>query len=151
MINDNIQGKVLALFITLGDAEKTRQSVRSIQVDTLGIKDDKFYAKDSMRSILLSSSDSYKLTKEQGINIEEGSLGENILLSINPYHLKHGDTLKIGSTYLEITQNCTLCNGLSKVNPKLPKLLKSDRGIFAKYLKGVSEIKVGDSVEILNP
>lgn len=150
MINDNIQGKVLALFITLGDAEKTRQSVQSIQVDTLGIKDDKFYAKDSMRSILLSSSDSYRLTKEQGIIIKQGSLGENILLSINPYHLKHGDTLKIGSTYLEITQNCTLCNGLSKINPKLPKLLKSDRGIFAKYLKGSSEIKVNDKVEIIS-
>lgn len=150
MINDNTQGKVLALFITLGDAEKTRQSVRSIQVDTLGIKDDKFYAKDSMRSILLSSSDSYKLTKEQGIVIKQGSLGENILLSINPYHLKNGDTLKVGSTYLEITQNCTLCNGLSKVNSKLPKLLKSDRGIFASYLKGSSEIKVGDKVEILS-
>lgn len=151
MTTENTTGKVLALFITLNDGDKTRKSIQSIQVDELGIEDDKFYSKDSMRSILLSSSDSYKITKDQGIYIEEGSLGENILLSINPYHLKHGDTLKIGSTYLEITQNCTLCNGLSKVNPKLPKLLKSDRGIFAKYIKGNSAIKVGDKVEILVP
>lgn len=151
MKNDNTLGKVISLFITLCDAKKTRQSVQSIQVDKFGIMNDKFYAKDSMRSILLSSSESYSLTKEQGIYIGEGSLGENILLDINPYHLKHGDCLKIGSTYLEITQNCTLCNGLSKINPKLPKLLKNDRGIFAKYLKGNSEIKVGDKVEILSP
>ncbi|MBT5935365.1 MOSC domain-containing protein [Sulfurimonas sp.] len=150
MITETTTGKVLALFITLNDGNKTRKSIKSIHVDELGIKNDKFYSKDSMRSILLSSSDSYRLTKEQGISIEEGLLGENILLSINPYHLKHGDTLKIGSTYLEITQNCTLCNGLSKVNPRLPKILKSDRGIFAKYIKGSSEIKVDDKVEILD-
>jgi MOSC domain-containing protein YiiM len=141
-------GKVIELFITKNDDTKTRLSVTSIQVDEHGIIGDKFYAKDSMRSILLSSQDSYKMSKENGINLNSGALGENILIDINPYGLVHGDKIKIGNSLLEITQNCTLCKGLSTLNSKLPKLLKNDRGIFAKLLKGSSEIHINDKVEI---
>ena len=143
-------GKVIELFITKDDANKTRQSVESIKVDEDGIIGDKFYAKDAMRSILISSLDSYTLSKENAINLERGLLGENILIDINPYSLLNGDRLKIGTTELQITQNCTLCKGLSSLNSKLPKLLKNDRGIFAKVIKGSSEIHLGDKVEILS-
>ena len=143
-------GKVIELFITKDDTKKTRISVASIRVDKDGIKGDKFYAKDSMRAILLSSQDSYKLSKENAINLNTGALGENILIDINPYSLVHGDRIKIGNAELEITQNCTLCKGLSTLNSKLPKLLKNDRGIFAKVIEGSSEIHLGDKVEILS-
>ena len=106
-----------------------------------------------MRSILLTSLESYKLAQKSDIIMDSGSLGENILIDISPYHLQVGDRVKIGETLLEITQNCTLCKGLSSVHSQLPKLLKNDRGIFTKVVKGKSEIKVGDRVEIitLNP
>ena len=144
-----MQGKVLELFITKADDKKTRINVTSIKVDEQGIVNDKFYGKDSMRAILITSNTSYKLTKENGIDIRTGSLGENILIDISPYHLVHGDRLIIGNTTLEITQNCTLCQGLSSVDKKLPKLLKKDRGIFAKVISGNSEIHLDDKVEIL--
>ena len=143
-------GKVIELFITKDDGQKTRLSVSSITIDENGIKGDKFYAKDSMRSILISAEHSYKLSEENSIDLEAGSLGENILIDINPYSLVHGDRLKIGATVLQITQNCTLCKGLSSLDSKLPKLLKNDRGIFAKVIEGSSEIHLGDKVEILN-
>ena len=143
-------GKVIELFITKDDTKKTRISVASIRVDKDGIKGDKFYAKDSMRAILLSSQDSYKLSKENAIDLNTGALGENISIDINPYSLVHGDRIKIGNAELEITQNCTLCKGLSTLNSKLPKLLKNDRGIFAKVIEGSSEIHLGDKVEILS-
>jgi len=130
-------GKVIKLFITKDDEQKTRLSVSSITVDENGIEGDKFYAKDTMRSILVSSEHSYKLSRESSIDLETGSL-------------VHGDRLKIGDTLLQITQNCTLCKGLSSLNSKLPKLLKNDRGLFAKVIKGSSEIHLGDKVEILN-
>ncbi len=145
-----MQGKVLQLFITHNDADKTRESVEKISVDEFGIKDDKFYNKNLMRSILITSYESYKLSQENNISIETGSLGENILIDINPYDLNPGERLTIGSTVLEITQNCTLCKGLSTLNSKLPKLLKNDRGIFAKVIKGSSEIALDDKVEILS-
>lgn len=142
-------GKVIKLFITHDDKNKTRESVKSIFINELGIKNDKFYAKNFMRSILITSTDSYQLSKDNNIKLEYGSLGENILIDINPYKLLGGQRLMIEDAQLEITQNCTLCKGLSTVNLKLPKLLKNDRGIFAKVVKGNYKINIGDKVKIL--
>ncbi|MEJ2414682.1 MAG: MOSC domain-containing protein, partial [Sulfurimonas sp.] len=69
-------------------------------------------------------------------------------VDINPYSLIPGEKLQIGETLFEITQNCTLCKGLSSVNSKLPKVLKNDRGIFAKVISGKSEIKIGNVIKI---
>ena len=143
-------GTVLELFITHDNEEKTRESLQSVTVDSFGILQDKFYGKNDMRSILITSKDSYALSSKNGINLKTGSLGENILIDINPYGLNPGDIIKIGTLELQITQNCTLCKGLSTLNAKLPKLLKNDRGIFAKVIKGSSEISCGDKVEILS-
>ncbi|WP_457747816.1 MOSC domain-containing protein [Sulfurimonas sp.] len=145
-----MQGKVLKLFITQNDEKKTRKEIQEISVDENGIIDDKFYAKNQQRAILITSIYSYDLTKENKIDITHGTLGENILIDINPYHLLPGETLTIGDTVLEITQNCTLCKGLSSLNSKLPKLLKNDRGIFAKVINGASSIKTSDKVKISN-
>lgn len=145
-----ITGSVTKLFITKNNSNKTRQNVKNIFIDKLGIKNDKFYDKNSMRSILITSTHSYALASQNNIDIEIGSLGENILININPYALQEGDKIKIGNTLLEITQHCTLCQGLSSVDSKLPKLLKNDRGIFAKFIEGSSEILIGDLVKILD-
>jgi len=143
-----MQGKVVALYITKDDANKTREQTDTVQVDPNGIVGDKFYAKDPQRAILITALQSYELTQANHIDLKWGSLGENILIDISPYHLLPGQTLKIGETTLEITQNCTLCKGLTSVNPKLPKLLKNDRGIFAKVISGDAYIKISDRVKI---
>jgi MOSC domain-containing protein YiiM len=145
-----MKGRVTELFLTKDDTNKTRQSVQSISVDEHGIVGDKFYGKNSQRAILLTSQESYDLSKENNIEIDTGTLGENILIDINPYSLLAGDKLLISGIELEITQNCTLCKGLSSINSKLPKLLKNDRGIFAKVTSYSGIIKIGDEVEILN-
>ncbi|WP_428739374.1 MOSC domain-containing protein [Sulfurimonas sp.] len=141
-------GKVIKLFTTLDDANKTRVSPESITVDNDGVYEDKFYAKDLLRSVLITSLESYEIAKKEAIEIEYGSLGENILVDINPYDLVPGETLQIGETTLEITQNCTLCKGLSSVNSQLPKVLKNDRGIFAKVISGKSVIEIGNVIKI---
>ena len=76
-----------------------------------------------------------------------GSLGENILMDYNPYEMTVGDQIKIGNVHLEITQNCTLCKGLSKIDSKAPKLLSKHRGIFAKAVTD-GKIKKGDFIYI---
>lgn len=149
-MKDDMNGKVLELFLTKDNVDKTRQSVQSISVDEHGIVGDKFYKKNSQRAILLTSTDSYALSKESGIDIPTGTLGENILIDINPYSLLAGDRLFIANLELEITQNCTLCKGLTTINSKLPKLLKNDRGIFAKVISDSGTIDIGDSVKIVN-
>ena len=140
-------GKILELFISIEGSEN-RVKKASFSVDKSGILGDKFYGKSIQRSILLSSEDSYRLSKEQGIELSYGLLGENILMDFNPYSLDVGTKLKIGEVTLEITQACTICNHLSKVDKKLPKLLKNDRGIFAKVIQSGS-IHVNDAVFML--
>jgi len=141
-----MQGKVVALYITKDDEAKTKELPKTITIDKNGIVGDKFYTKDAQRAVLITSIDSYELARSQNIDLTAGSLGENILVDINPYHLLPGERLTIGNTILEITQNCTLCKGLSTLNSKLPKLLKNDRGIFAKIVGESSSIALNDTV-----
>ncbi len=139
-------GIVLELFLSIKGVG--RENRAAILVDKDGIVEDKFYAKDADRSILITSLDSYLLAKENNIDMEYGSLGENILVDVNPYSLTEGDIISFGELELVITQNCTICNSLSKVDNKLPSILKSDRGIFAKTLKS-GKIRKGDIVKVI--
>ena len=134
-------GEVLELFVS-------KKSVDRMLLDEKGVVNDKFYAKDIHRSVLISSIDSYILAKERDIELEYGKLGENILIDYNPYRLKSGTKIKIGEAILEISQNCTLCKSLTKIDSKLPKLLKDDRGIFAKVIKA-GEIKKRDKIYLI--
>jgi len=143
----NSMGEVLNLYVSTKE-QKQRYEHDQISVDSKGVVGDKFYAKDSERAILIASRESYDLARSNHIKIEIGSLGENILIDYNPYHLRPGERLQIGEVVLEITQNCTLCNSLTKVNTKLPKLLKDDRGIFAKAIS-MGNIKKGDIIHLI--
>ncbi|NPA60312.1 MAG: MOSC domain-containing protein [Epsilonproteobacteria bacterium] len=141
------QNCVLALYVSL-EGKSNRTSKDVLVLDKKGVLEDKFYAKNIQRAILITSIDSYNLAKQNGIDTPFSSLGENILLDVNPYHLNIGDRLKVGETTLEITQNCTICNSLSKIDAKLPKLLENDRGIFAKVIES-GVICVDDEVRFL--
>jgi MOSC domain-containing protein YiiM len=138
-------GVVEHLFVSSKD--QGRMVKESIDIDEGGVIGDKFHAKDFNRSILLSSERSYQLARDEGIEAPVGSLGENIISSIDLYGLGPGDRVKMGAVLLEISQNCTICNSLAKVDKRLPKILKSDRGIFAKCVTP-GQIMLGDSISI---
>jgi MOSC domain-containing protein YiiM len=139
-------GKILELFYSTGNG---RVNASELSLDKRGVLKDKFYDKDIQRSVLIASQESYQLALSHGINAPYSSLGENILIDYNPYHLKPGARLSIGELVLEISQNCTLCNSLSKVDKKLPKILKDDRGVFAKVINSGTIYK-GDTIYLLN-
>lgn len=143
----NQVGQVLSLFISNKESS-TPIKIKEIQVDTKGIIGDKHYDTDTQRSVLITSSQSYTLTKKHHIDIPYGVLGENLLIDYNPYALPVGTKLQMGHALVEISQNCTLCNHLSKIDKQLPKLLKNDRGIFAKVIREGS-IKMGDKIYLL--
>lgn len=145
-MSENLYGTVQDLFIATKDAY--RKNVDFIEIDAEGILQDKFHGRGKERSILIASLYSYMLASEQGIDIKHGLLGENILLDINPYALKQGDRIEIGEAVLEITQNCTICNSLAKVDINLPNILKADRGIFAKTHKA-GKIYKNDRLKVL--
>ena len=139
-------GKVLELYITI-QGDPTRVPKAEISLDTQGVIGDKFHGKALERSVLIASKESYTIAQDNEIDISTGLLGENILIDYNLYHFLPGEVFEIGEVRFEITQNCTLCKGLSSVNAKLPKLLKNDRGIFAKVLHS-GNIKIGDTIRI---
>ena len=145
MLRDGF-GTVQELFISVKGSIKENKDEITLESD--GVCGDKFFAKGINRSVLIASIDSYTLAKKNGVDIKYGSLGENILVDINPYSLELGEKISIGETVLEITQHCTICNSLAKVDAKLPSILKTDRGIFAKTLKS-GKVKKGDIVTIL--
>jgi MOSC domain-containing protein YiiM len=127
-------GKVLKLFISQTDYPE-RILKEKLYLDQGGVINDKFYEKDIDRSVLISSLKSYNIAKEHNISIKYGALGENILIDYNLKTLPIGSKLQIGEALLEISQNCTLCKSLTKVDKKLPKLLKEDRGVFTRVIK----------------
>lgn len=143
----NSVGSVIKLFVSKR-GESHRQNKSEIVVTTDGVEGDKFYNKDPLRAILLTSTHSYALALENQIMMPYGTLGENILIDFNPYNLSLGKKIKIGEVILEMVQNCTICNHLSVIDKSLPKLLKNDRGIFVKVIK-FGRIKEGDKVFIL--
>jgi MOSC domain-containing protein YiiM len=134
-------GEILELFVS-------KEPIFELSLDLDGVIGDKFYGKDINRSVLISTIDSYDLAKDNGIDVPIGSLGENILMDYNPYNLPIGSKIKLGTAVVEITQNCTLCKSLTKVNSKLPKLLKDDRGVFVKVVES-GVVKIGDRVYVL--
>jgi MOSC domain-containing protein YiiM len=126
-----------------------RTRIDTFDLDCKGIVDDKHYNKNSDRTVLIASLESYTLAKQQDIDLAYGYLGENVLIDYNPYHLTAGSRLKIGKVTFEISQLCTLCKSLTKIDSKLPKLLKDDRGIFAKVMEPGS-LKEGDDIYLLD-
>ena len=139
--------QVLKLYITVSSTP-SRIPQEQITLDHEGVINDKFHAKALERSVLIAADASYNIALNNDIDIQDGVLGENILINYNLYHLLPGDQFTIGEVKFEITQNCTLCKGLSSVNAKLPKLLKNDRGIFAKVLHS-GTVKIGDTIDLV--
>ncbi len=130
----SLNGKVLALFES-HEGMGIRIVKDNIYLDEYGVVNDKFYNKDIERSVLISSVYSYTIAKEHGIVLNYGELGENIVLDFNPYILAVGTLLQIGEAIVKISQNCTICKSLTKIDSQLPKLLQNDRGIFVKVIK----------------
>ena len=139
-------GKVSSLFYSPPNG---RTKVNSFDLDSKGIVSDKHYNKSIDRSVLIASLESYALAKSHDIDVSYGALGENILIDYNPYHLTSGTKLKIGKVTLMISQPCTLCKSLTNIDSKLPKLLKDDRGIFAKVMES-GTIKEDDDIYLLD-
>lgn len=144
ILMNRLVGTVLKIFISNINT-KRRASCEKILLDSGGIIGDKYHNIDKQRSVLLTSVDSYNLLQSHKINTTHGILGENLLIDYNPYLLKPGTILQIGTTHLEISQYCTICQHLSSIDKKVPKLLEKDRGIFAKVIKD-GKITLNDKI-----
>jgi len=142
--------RVLGLFVApINSKEKVRRQREEIElIENYGVKDDKFAGGDLEKVVLIAPEIAYIVLKENGITLQHGSLGENILVDFNIMDYKVLTKLKIGETILEITQKCTLCSHLAYFDKKVPKLVKNHRGVYCKIIKGGKIVKKM-SIEIL--
>ena len=113
-----------------------------------GIKNDKFAGKNILKDVMIVGKIAYDIAEKNGIHLELGSLGENILLDFNPHDYEIGSILKISSLELEITQPCTICNHLAVFGEALPSLLKDCRGLYCKVLSSGNIVK-NDKIEVI--
>ncbi len=140
-------GKILQLFSAPKDFKgDVRPKVDSLEfIKDHGIKDDKFAGKKLHRSVMMIGTIAYDIAQQNGIDLEIGSLGENILLDFDPHILEIGTQLHIGDAIIEITDVCTTCSHLSIHGNNLPELLTGHRGVYATIIQG-GTIKNGDTI-----
>lgn len=143
MIHTN---KILKLFIANKETKKMDE-VTHFQLTFGGVVGDKYFGREE-REVLLSSLSGYQLALQNGISMGYGTLGENILTDMNLKSLALGDKIKIGEAILQISMLCPVCNHLSVIKKELPKLIKEDRGIFAKVIQG-GKISIDTTIELL--
>lgn len=131
-----IIGKVLNVFsATKESSGLPRPVVKEINlIKDFGIQNDKFAGKKLDQTVMMVGLKSYEIALDIGIDLEIGSLGENILLDIDPHAYEIGDRFKFGDAVIEITQICTVCSHLAVFSEQLPGLLKGHRGVYCKII-----------------
>lgn len=146
-----ILGKVLEIFSATKDSSGLpRPKVDSLNlIKDYGIEFDKFAGKNLDQTVMIVGLKSYKLAKTHNIDLELGSLGENILVDFDPHDFEVGTCFKIDNVVIQTTQICTVCNHLSVFDKDLPKLLKGQRGVYCKIIKS-GLIKKDLNVEVYN-
>ncbi len=145
-----ILGEVLGLFSAKeGESGLPRPKRDSLFLKAgYGIEGDKFAGKKLNQSVMVVGTKAYNLAKDEGILLEYGSLGENILFDFDPHEFAAGTEFKIGdSAIIKITKNCTICKHLAVFDKKLPKLLEFHRGVYCKITQS-GKIRVGDMVTL---
>ncbi len=130
-------GKVLKTFsATKESSGLPRPNVEELNLIVgYGIENDKFAGKKLDQTVMIVGIQSYEIANQNDIELEFGTLGENILLDFDPHIFEVGKQLFIEDSIIEITQVCTVCNHLSVFDKKLPLLLKSHRGLYCKIIK----------------
>jgi len=145
-----ILGEVLGLFSAkVGESGLPRPKRDTLFLKSgYGIEGDKFAGKKLNQSVMIVGTKAYNLAKEKGIELEIGSLGENILFDFDPHEFAIGSEFKIGkSAVIRITKGCTICKHLAVFDENLPKILEFHRGVYCKIIQS-GEIKVGDMVTL---
>jgi MOSC domain-containing protein YiiM len=114
-----------------------------------GVVGDRHAGRDPERAVLVAGVESYRRAREAGIELPHGALGENLLLDLDP-HPWVGRRLEVGGALLELVALCPVCAALTRLDPRLPRLLYRGRGVYARVLRG-GVVRLADWVRVLPP
>jgi MOSC domain-containing protein YiiM len=138
--------EILRLFLA-EEGQSGRSPRETLLIDEGGVVGDKFHGRKPDRSILLTGTIAYETARKEGIALEEGDLGENILVEFDTRELNPGDRLRCGDVLLEVSRLCTICNHLAVYDPRLPRLVKETRGVYLQVLHG-GMLRVGERISV---
>jgi MOSC domain-containing protein YiiM len=101
------------------------------------------------RAICLYSVELYDWLREEGIDLQWGSIGENLTThALDLNELSIGTQLRIGQTIIEITKVRVPCRNLHKWDPRLMELIRGRSGWMAKVIQeGIA--REGDEIEVM--
>lgn len=147
----NNKGKVLGTFSARkGQSGLPRPKVNELNIISgFGIEFDRFAGQEEHKAVMIVGKIAYDIAKQNDMDLEYGSFGENMLFDFNPHNYEVGTIFKIGSTVLQITEKCTICNHLSVFGKKLPYLVRNCRGLYCKVIEG-GDVQKDMEIEILN-
>ena len=141
-------GKVKAICLSKKKGT-TKIPVEKIEViENYGFKNDA-HAGSWHRQVSLLSYETREAFKQMGSTVEDGSFGENLLISgIDFNEIEIGTRLKIGDVILEITQLGKSCHNHCVIYHQVGKCIMPTNGLFSRVLKG-GTIQLNDSAEVL--
>ena len=102
------------------------------------------------RAICLYSEEFYAWLREQGIDVSNGDVGENLTTrGLDLQALGKGSRLRVGDEcIIQITDVRVPCNQLRKWGADLPNLIVGRSGWVAKVVRE-GEVKPGDAIEVM--
>lgn len=144
------EGKVLGLYMTMPDMMRSghRMQCENFDCDPRGIVGDVNYESDRGYIMLLVCQKSYEIIEEAELELDKGTLLENIYVDIDLYHLKSGSIIEIGETLLEVNGTCEDYRYLYAFAPEVPDLIRGKRGLFVTPVE-FGSIALGDTVTVI--
>jgi MOSC domain-containing protein YiiM len=130
-----------------------KRAVARASVTRGGVEGDrqrsKKYHGGSDRAVCLFSVEHYDWLRENEIDLEHGSVGENFTTAgVDLDALAKGDRLRVGACLIEITDVRIPCSQLNQWDAKLKKLIIGRSGWVAKVVEE-AEVKPGDAIEVI--
>ena len=101
------------------------------------------------RQVSLLSYESIEAFKERGAEVNNGSFGENIIVSGLDFKLMSiGTKLACNDVVLELTQFGKECHARCAIYHKMGDCIMPREGVFARVLRG-GAVSAGDCIEVL--
>lgn len=145
-----LSGKINAISVSdRRGVKKKNISMAELKAD-YGIIGDA-HAGPGHRQVSLMDNDAIMNARKRGVAVNPGDFAENITVNGLDFEgLKLRNRLILnGNIILEITQIGKTCNDRCNIFRELGECRMSDKGIFARVIKG-GNINIGDSVEIMD-
>jgi len=112
-------------------------------------QNDRRYHGGPDRAICIFSEELYAWLREQGIDLANGSVGENFTTrGIDLDSLAAGDCLRVGDCLVEITNVRIPCRNLNQWDPLLLKTIQGRSGWVAKVVEE-GFVRAGDDIQVM--